>query len=98
MGMFVGPFVPTTIHDHSNDWYTLVVMSLVDGNGISSSPACFIVSLSGSFHHCPMYFKMEMNAFFNKEGTPSTAIDSVCGACPPPIAISFHTAAKPHSQ
>ena len=39
-----------------------------------------------------------MNAFFVSQGTPNTAIDSMSGACPPPVTICPHIAARLHPQ
>ena len=64
----------------------------------SAAPASFIESSRRDHHHSPIRFSMDMNDFFDKEGMPSTAIDSFSGACPPPVAICPHTAARLHSQ
>ena len=95
IGMFVELFTPAVVHDHSSRWYSCILEMEMT---FSSSPACFIDTLRRSHHHSPMCFSVDTNAFFDKEGMPSTAIDSVCAACPHPVAICPHTGARLHFQ
>ena len=52
----------------------------------SAAPASFIEFLRRSHHHSPIRFSIDMKDFFDKEGMPSTAIDSFSGAFLPPVA------------
>ena len=90
VSVFVSTFAPATIHNHSYSGY---VISAVLGK---SNGFLLLTSLLHGFieKSPPPVFK----AFFVNEGRPSTAIDSVSGACPPSVAIYPHTAARLHSQ
>ena len=75
-------------------WYLLLEITMA----FSAALASFSKSSRRAHHHRPIHFSMDMKDFFVKEGMPSIPIDSVSGACPPPVAICPHTAARLHSQ
>ena len=89
--MFVSTFAPV---NHSYPGY---VISAILGK---SNGFLLLTSLLHGFieKSPPMRFSIAMKTFFVNEGRPNTVIDSVSGACPTPVAICPHTAARLHSQ